>query len=141
VLGKHATFNQELKFLPVPFLDGTMVIDAREKPTFEEGFSLGKVQVRVILTLALTVTLIRTMTLTLTITITLTLTLILILTLILTLSLTLGKVQVLLSSLVGKEVGEEVVSVVMSEEGEGGDIFLRGGVSITYVLKIVEISA
>ena len=44
ILGTHAVFNQDLKFLPLTALDGYLLIDIREKPTFDDGFSVGKLK-------------------------------------------------------------------------------------------------
>ena len=47
ILGAHAVFNQDLKFLPLPSLDGFLMVDVREKPTFEDGCSVGKLKISV----------------------------------------------------------------------------------------------
>ena len=41
MFGTTVHFNQEFKFIPLPSLGGFLVFDVREKPTFEEGSSLG----------------------------------------------------------------------------------------------------
>ena len=41
MFGTTVHFNQEFKFLPLPSLNGFLVFDVREKPTFEDGLSLG----------------------------------------------------------------------------------------------------
>ena len=41
-LGVHCAFNERLTFMRLPDVLGTMMIDVREKPTFEEGASIGK---------------------------------------------------------------------------------------------------
>ena len=45
VLGSHGVFNHEMSFSPIPAIDGFLTIDVREKPTFEEGSSVGKVKI------------------------------------------------------------------------------------------------
>ena len=45
VLGTHAVFNQQFIFTPLISMDGFLTIDVKEKPTFEEGFSLGKIKI------------------------------------------------------------------------------------------------
>lgn len=41
MFGTTVHYNQEFKFLPLPSLNGFLVFDVREKPTFEDGLSLG----------------------------------------------------------------------------------------------------
>lgn len=41
MFGTAVHFNQEFKILPLPSLNGFLVFDVREKPTFEDGLSLG----------------------------------------------------------------------------------------------------
>ena len=41
MFGTTIHFNQEFRFLPLPSLEGFLVFDVRDKPTFEEGSSLG----------------------------------------------------------------------------------------------------
>ena len=40
-LGTHCVFNEHLAFARLPDLQGTLTIDVREKPTFDEGISIG----------------------------------------------------------------------------------------------------
>ena len=41
-LGTHCAFNERLTFMRLPDVQGSLTIDVREKPTFEEGKSIGK---------------------------------------------------------------------------------------------------
>ena len=45
MFGTTIHFNQEFKFLPLPSLHGFLVFDLRDKPTFEEGSSLGMLNI------------------------------------------------------------------------------------------------
>ena len=40
-LGTHCVFNEHLAFARLPDLQGSLTIDIREKPTFDEGISIG----------------------------------------------------------------------------------------------------
>ena len=40
-LGTHCVFNEQLAFARLPDLQGSLTIDVREKPTFDEGISIG----------------------------------------------------------------------------------------------------
>ena len=44
-LGVHCAFNERLTFMRLPDVLGSLTIDVREKPTFEEGASIGKAYV------------------------------------------------------------------------------------------------
>lgn len=41
-LGTHCAFNERLTFMRLPDVQGSLTIDVREKPTFEEAKSIGK---------------------------------------------------------------------------------------------------
>ena len=41
-LGAHCAFSERLTFMRLPDVLGSLTIDVREKPTFEEGSSIGK---------------------------------------------------------------------------------------------------
>lgn len=49
MLGTVVSFDQTIKFLPLPSLDGVLTIDIRSKPTFEMASSLGSFSVPIAL--------------------------------------------------------------------------------------------
>jgi len=55
-LGTHCVFNEHLAFARLPDLHGSLTIDVREKPTFDEGISIGMAVVPLATTSTTTIT-------------------------------------------------------------------------------------